>query len=252
MPTVAQHILSALKSSGVSRVYGLPGDSLNGFTDAMRRDGGITWEHVRHEEAAAFAAGARGRADRRAGGLRRQLRAGQPAPDQRPVSTPTAAGCRCWRSRRTSRRSRSAPPTSRRRIRRSCSASAASTASWSASPSRCPRVMEIAMRTAIEQRRGRGGRHPGRSVLAPMPVRRHDDRRCRQAGLGDPPGRRLARGRGRRAQRREPGDHPGRGRMRGRARRSSSRLRRAPAGPDRARHARQGVRRVRQPASTSA
>jgi pyruvate dehydrogenase (quinone) len=48
----------ALKSSGVHRVYGVPGDSLNGFTDAMRRDGGITWEHVRHEEAAAFAAGA--------------------------------------------------------------------------------------------------------------------------------------------------------------------------------------------------
>jgi pyruvate dehydrogenase (quinone) len=37
-------------------VYGIPGDSLNGFTDALRKDGGITWEHVRHEEAAAFAA----------------------------------------------------------------------------------------------------------------------------------------------------------------------------------------------------
>jgi pyruvate dehydrogenase (quinone) len=42
----------------VQRVYGIPGDSLNGFTDAMRRDGTITWEHVRHEEAAAFAAAA--------------------------------------------------------------------------------------------------------------------------------------------------------------------------------------------------
>ena len=58
MPTVAQHILAALKSSGVSRVYGLPGDSLNGFTDAIRRAGDVTWEHVRHEETAAFAAGA--------------------------------------------------------------------------------------------------------------------------------------------------------------------------------------------------
>ncbi|MDQ1750618.1 MAG: hypothetical protein QOE71_1674, partial [Pseudonocardiales bacterium] len=37
-------------------MYGLPGDSLNCFTDALRRDGDITWEHVRHEEAAAFAA----------------------------------------------------------------------------------------------------------------------------------------------------------------------------------------------------
>jgi pyruvate dehydrogenase (quinone) len=43
-------------ASGVRRVYGLPGDSINGFTDALRRDGEIVWEHVRHEEAAAFAA----------------------------------------------------------------------------------------------------------------------------------------------------------------------------------------------------
>ncbi|MDQ1494093.1 MAG: hypothetical protein QOG69_576 [Actinomycetota bacterium] len=40
------------------RVYGLPGDSLNGFTDALRRSGETSWEHVRHEETAAFAAAA--------------------------------------------------------------------------------------------------------------------------------------------------------------------------------------------------
>ncbi len=56
MATVAQHMITALQVSGVRRVYGLPGDSLNGFTDAIRRSDGITWEHVRHEEAAAFAA----------------------------------------------------------------------------------------------------------------------------------------------------------------------------------------------------
>ena len=49
-------IVATLKASGVRRLYGLPGDSLNGFTDAIRRGGGIVWEHVRHEEAAAFAA----------------------------------------------------------------------------------------------------------------------------------------------------------------------------------------------------
>ena len=54
--TVAEITVATLKASGVRRVYGLPGDSLNGFTDALRRDGGIAWEHVRHEEAAAFAA----------------------------------------------------------------------------------------------------------------------------------------------------------------------------------------------------
>jgi pyruvate dehydrogenase (quinone) len=56
--TVADHVISALAISGVRRVYGLPGDSLNGFTDALRRSGEITWEHVRHEETAAFAAAA--------------------------------------------------------------------------------------------------------------------------------------------------------------------------------------------------
>ncbi len=58
MLTVADHIVSVLQISGVRRVYGLPGDSLNGFTDAIRRSGEISWEHVRHEETAAFAAAA--------------------------------------------------------------------------------------------------------------------------------------------------------------------------------------------------
>ncbi|HET9158335.1 MAG TPA: ubiquinone-dependent pyruvate dehydrogenase [Myxococcaceae bacterium] len=55
---MADVMVAALKASGVRRVYGIPGDSVNGFTDALRRDGEITWEHVRHEEAAGFAAAA--------------------------------------------------------------------------------------------------------------------------------------------------------------------------------------------------
>ncbi|BBX71166.1 ubiquinone-dependent pyruvate dehydrogenase [Mycolicibacterium psychrotolerans] len=58
MATVADHVITALHTSGVRRVYGLPGDSLNGFTDALRRSGELSWEHVRHEETAAFAAAA--------------------------------------------------------------------------------------------------------------------------------------------------------------------------------------------------
>jgi thiamine pyrophosphate-dependent acetolactate synthase large subunit-like protein len=42
----------------VRRIYGIVGDSLNGITDAIRRRGDIEWVHMRHEEAAAFAAGA--------------------------------------------------------------------------------------------------------------------------------------------------------------------------------------------------
>ncbi len=54
--TVADVMVATLKESGVRRIYGLPGDSLNGFTDALRRDDEMRWKHVRHEEAAAFAA----------------------------------------------------------------------------------------------------------------------------------------------------------------------------------------------------
>ena len=56
--TIAELIVETLKNAGIKRVYGLPGDSLNGFTDALRRDGSIEWIHVRNEEVAAFAAGA--------------------------------------------------------------------------------------------------------------------------------------------------------------------------------------------------
>lgn len=56
MTTVADHVISTLQASGITRVYGLPGDSLNGLTDAIRRADDFSWEHVRHEEAAGFAA----------------------------------------------------------------------------------------------------------------------------------------------------------------------------------------------------
>jgi pyruvate dehydrogenase (quinone) len=56
--TVADQMVETLAAAGVARIYGLVGDSLNGFTDSLRRQGKITWLHVRHEEVAAFAAGA--------------------------------------------------------------------------------------------------------------------------------------------------------------------------------------------------
>src|SRR5476649_601932 len=55
--TVAEQFVAVLVTAGVKRVYGIVGDSLNGLTDAIRRHGGIEWIHVRHEEVAAFAAG---------------------------------------------------------------------------------------------------------------------------------------------------------------------------------------------------
>ncbi|QQO36275.1 ubiquinone-dependent pyruvate dehydrogenase [Bradyrhizobium diazoefficiens] len=56
--TVADQFVKILVAAGVKRMYGIVGDSLNGLTDAIRRDGKIEWIHVRHEEVAAFAAGA--------------------------------------------------------------------------------------------------------------------------------------------------------------------------------------------------
>ncbi|WP_130865725.1 pyruvate dehydrogenase [Acidipropionibacterium timonense] len=60
---VAEQIVEQLVDAGVHRIYGIVGDSLNPIVDAVRKTGGsakggIDWVHVRHEEAAAFAAAA--------------------------------------------------------------------------------------------------------------------------------------------------------------------------------------------------
>jgi pyruvate dehydrogenase (quinone) len=55
---VSEVFVATLADAGVKRIYGVTGDSLNGITDAVRRNKQIDWMHVRHEEAAAFAAGA--------------------------------------------------------------------------------------------------------------------------------------------------------------------------------------------------
>jgi thiamine pyrophosphate-dependent acetolactate synthase large subunit-like protein len=58
MKAVADQFAETLAAAGVKRVYGIVGDSLNGLTDAIRRQAKIEWVHVRHEELAAFAVGA--------------------------------------------------------------------------------------------------------------------------------------------------------------------------------------------------
>jgi pyruvate dehydrogenase (quinone) len=56
--TVAGLLVETLALAGVSRIYGVAGDSLNGITDSLRKRDDIRWASVRHEETAAFAAGA--------------------------------------------------------------------------------------------------------------------------------------------------------------------------------------------------
>jgi pyruvate dehydrogenase (quinone) len=55
---VADVFIETLAAAGVQRVYGVVGDSLNALTEAIREQKNMEWVHVRHEEVAAFAAGA--------------------------------------------------------------------------------------------------------------------------------------------------------------------------------------------------
>ena len=137
MPTtVADVMVATLKASGVRRVYGLPGDSINGFTDALRRDGEVAWEHVRHEEAAAFAA---------AGEAAMTGRLAVCAASCGPGNLHLINGLFDANRSRVPvlaiaahiPREEIGSVISRRPTPRSCSGSAASTASWSACPSSC-------------------------------------------------------------------------------------------------------------------
>lgn len=53
----ADYLVDTLVQTGVERIWGVTGDSLNGINDSLLRSGKIRWMHVRHEEVGAFAAG---------------------------------------------------------------------------------------------------------------------------------------------------------------------------------------------------
>ncbi len=57
-PNIADLITQALEHAGVKRIFGVVGDSLNAVMESLRQQGKIAWIHTRHEETAAFAAGA--------------------------------------------------------------------------------------------------------------------------------------------------------------------------------------------------
>ncbi|MFM0645805.1 ubiquinone-dependent pyruvate dehydrogenase [Paraburkholderia bryophila] len=56
--TIADYLAKTLAAADVERIWGVTGDSLNGLSDSLQRVGSIRWMHTRHEEVAAFAAGA--------------------------------------------------------------------------------------------------------------------------------------------------------------------------------------------------
>ena len=135
---VADLLVDTLVARGVERIYGVAGDSLNGITDSIRQQ-----EADSLDPRAARGDGRVCRRGRRAsdgtiGGLRRELRAREPAPDQRALRLPPQPRARARHRRADSQ------PRDRDRLfpgnppRASLRASAATTANWFPSPSRCP------------------------------------------------------------------------------------------------------------------
>lgn len=109
---VAEQLVQQLLDAGVRRIYGIVGDSLNPVVDAVRKTGGsvkggIDWVHVRHEEAAAFAAAAEatltGELAVCAGSCGRAT-----CTSSMVCSMPTVPKSRCWLSHLTFLASRSA------------------------------------------------------------------------------------------------------------------------------------------------
>lgn len=89
---VAEQFVDILVRAGVKRMYGVVGDSLNPVVDAIRRNSAIDWIHVRHEETAAFAAGAEAQITGKMTSCAGFLRARQSAPHQRALRRPPLHG----------------------------------------------------------------------------------------------------------------------------------------------------------------
>ena len=97
---VADTLVETAVRAGVERVYGVIGDSLNPIGDAIRRNGRLRWIHVRHEEVAAFAAGAEAQLTGRVDDVRRVGGTGPSAPASTVCMTRTGRTRPCSRSRR--------------------------------------------------------------------------------------------------------------------------------------------------------
>ena len=245
MATVADHVISALALSGVRRIYGLPGDSLNGFTDAIRRAPEMSWEHVRHEETAAFAAAADAALT---GGL--AVCAGSCGPGnlhlinglfdaQRSRVPVLAIAAHIPRSEIGSEYFQETRPQD---LFRECSVYC----ELVSTPEMTPRILEMAMRAAVEERGVAVVVIPGEVFLQKADESRVDGEAGRRRRLGGAARRRVGAAGGRDPQRRQRRHDPRRGRCRRKPRRgdrSGADVERA----DRARIARQGVHRIRQP-----
>ena len=243
--TVADQFAETL-AAGVKRIYGIVGDSLNGLTDSIRRQGKIEWIHVRHEEVAAFAAGAEAH-------LTGELAvcAGSCGPGNLHLINGLFD---CHRSRVPVLAIAAQIPSAEigsgyfqethpQTLFQECS----HYCELVSGADQMPRVLEVAIREAVGKRGVSVVVVPGDVALQPA-----DDAPPAEIGgaAAAGAGRDAVCGRSRpacgAAQRRQPRDDPVRFGMPGRARRASG-ARRAPEGADGARAARQGARRMGQP-----
>ncbi len=241
---------SKLVAAGVKRIYGIVGDSLNGITDAIRRQGTIEVDPCPPRGGRRLRGRRRGAPHRRAGGVRRKLRARQPAPDQRPVRLPPLARAGAGRSRRTSHRPRSAPAISRKPIRENLfSRMQPLLRADRRAPTQMPRVLEIAIREAVGKRGVSVVVIPGDVALQG----RRDAPPPKPAGLlpatagGDAGARPMLEQLAGAAQRRRAASTLLCGSGCEGAHERAAGAGRAAQGADGARHARQGARRVGQP-----
>ena len=151
MSTVAESLVATLAAAGVKRIYGIVGDSLNGITDEMRRQKTIEWVHVRHEEVAAFAAGAEAHVT---GEL--AVCAGSCGPGNLHLINGLfdchRSSCRFSQSRRIFQAPRSVPTISRRRIPEFLFKECSYYCQLVSTPAQMPRALETAMTTAIARR----------------------------------------------------------------------------------------------------
>jgi len=149
--TVAAQLVDVLAEAGVRRIYGVAGDSLNGITDSIRKSKQLEWAHMRHEEVAAFAAGAGSPPHGQAGGVRRQLRSGNLHLIKRPLRVPPqpcpGAGDRSADPQRGDRERLFPGDPSGAALRRVQPLLRAVS-----HPDQMPRVLEIAIQTAISRR----------------------------------------------------------------------------------------------------
>ena len=127
---VADLVAATMEEAGVKRIFGIVGDSLNGLTESLRNRGTIEWVHVRHEEAAAFAAAGEAQVTGKLA-----VCAGSCGPGNlhliNDCSTLTEAGFPCWRLLPRFPQAKLAAAIFRRRIHRISFRNAVTIANWS-------------------------------------------------------------------------------------------------------------------------